>query len=109
MATKTFVSDGQGGSLTKVLIQHAHGTGNAQLTAVSCATETPVRLCYGACRIRPGSDVPKVRHSTIFILIDLAGTGDDTGYMLFPAPGNYLLDVESGGTSLGSGVVTVQS
>jgi hypothetical protein len=106
MATKTSVSDGQGGSLTKVLIQHVHGTGNAQLTAVSCATETPVRLCYPACHVSLGSDVPKVRHSTIFVLIHLAGTGDYTGYVLFPTPGNYLLDVESGGTSLGSGLVT---
>jgi hypothetical protein len=107
MATRTTEIDGPGGSLTKVLIEHVQGIGNAQLTAVSCATEKLVRLCYEACHVSRGSEVATVRHSTIFVLIDLASSVDETGYMLFPAPGSYRLSVESGGTPLGSAVVTV--
>jgi hypothetical protein len=55
---------------------------------------------------RRDSEAPQ---PTIFVLIDLAGSGDDTGYKLFSAPGNYLLDVEVGGTPLGSAVVTVHT
>src|SRR6266568_2461448 len=54
--------------LTKMLIEHAPGTGTVQLTGTSCSTGKPLRFCYPASS--PGEDCT-ASLSTPKVVIDL--------------------------------------
>lgn len=80
------------------------------MKGVSCATGVALRFCYSsACGNSAGrgsTAPPAATHQVLSI--DLAGSSDDTGYMLFPAPGAYRLSAAQAGHPLGSVVMVVR-
>jgi hypothetical protein len=91
--------------LTKVLIRVPRVAGETvDLRGQDCSSGQAIRFCYdlstGACRgSSAGVTVQKV---------ELGGL-DHTGYILFPATGNYRLQVTLGAQQLGEAVVHVRS
>ncbi|HKV88399.1 MAG TPA: hypothetical protein VJT78_10420 [Candidatus Dormibacteraeota bacterium] len=97
---------------TKVVVHPDAGPHPAvQLHGAECTSGKPLHFCYneGACGF-PGQPVTEQElesRGDAALIIDSNQHVDDTGYMLFPRRGMYVVFAESGGHLLGSVVFQV--
>lgn len=94
------------GHLTKVLIRVPHVAGETvDLQGKDCSSGQALRFCYD------GGPRSACRGSSAGVALEKVELGglDYTGYMLFPATGNYRLQVTRGSQQLGEAVVHVRS
>lgn len=97
---------------TKVVIHPDAGPHPAvQLRGIECSSSKPLHFCYnqGVCGFsgQPVTERELEQRGDAVLTIDLNQHEDDTGYILFPRRGRYMVSTQEGSHLLGSVVFQV--
>ena len=109
---KAVLSDFSPGYPTKIVIHPDTGPHpQVQIHGSECSSGKPLHFCYnqGGCGFsgQPVSELELERRGDSVVTIGTNQHEDDTGYMLFPRPGKYLVKVEQDSLLLGSVIFQV--